>query len=342
MARVMLREWDSLPSGMLDASPDQLHRLLGGPSLIHLPGRRQPPLFLSVLLHGDETTGFTAVQSLLRKFNLENEPDSLPRALSIFIGNTAAVHRSMRRLEDQPDFNRIWSGDLYGDCPERDMIRQVTETMKRRGVFASVDIHNNTGLNPHYGCVNVLDERTLGLAGLFSDTVVYFRNPSEVQSIAFSKFCTAVTVECGQAGEVDGVQHATNYLCHLMDIEDLSLIPANEDASLFHTTAMVKVPRECTFSFEAEDQAADIVINRALEDRNFQELPAGTPFANIRNGSGLLQIIGEDKQDLSNDYLQIDAGLVTLNRAITLSMFTTNVNAVRQDCLCYFMEPYAL
>ena len=31
----------------------------------------------------------------------------------------------------------------------------------RRGVFASIDIHNNTGLNPHYGCVNQLDQHSL-------------------------------------------------------------------------------------------------------------------------------------------------------------------------------------
>ncbi len=338
----MVQEWESLPPDLLTVSADQLHRLIGGPSLIHLPGRRQPPLFVSVLLHGDETTGFEAVQDVLRQFDIESKSDGLPRALSIFIGNTAAAHRRIRRLEDQPDFNRIWSGDLYGDCPEKTMITEVTETMKHRGVFASVDIHNNTGRNPHYGCVNVLDLKTLALAGLFSETVVYFRSPAEVQSITFSEFCTAVTVECGQAGEVDGVLHATDYLCRVLELEDLDQSTASKPASLYHTTAIVKVPRECTFTFDVKDKSADIVINQSLESRNFQELEAGTHIATIRNGSGSLRITGEDNRDLADQFLANEQGHVTIKRAVTLSMFTTNVTAVRQDCLCYFMEPYPL
>ena len=338
----MLQEWEALPPDLLSASADQLHRLLGGPSLIHLPGRLEPPLFVSVLLHGDETTGFEAVQNMLRRFDAENKPDGLPRALSVFIGNTAAAHRRMRRLEDQPDFNRIWSGDLYGECPEQAMIRQVTETMKQRGVFASVDIHNNTGRNPHYGCVNVLDAKTMDLAGLFSDTVVYFRNPAEVQSMAFSEFCTAVTVECGQVGEVDGVQHATAYLNRLMELETLDQVTTSKPASLYHTTAIVKIPRECTFTFDAADKSADIVINKTLENRNFHELDMGTHIATVTNGSGSLRITGEDNSDLTDEFLSINDGHVTTKTPVTLSMFTTDIAAVRQDCLCYFMEPYLL
>jgi len=45
--------------------------------------------------------------------------------------------------------------------------------MRLRDVFASVDIHNNTGLNPHYGCVTALRHASLHLAAMFSRTVVY-------------------------------------------------------------------------------------------------------------------------------------------------------------------------
>ena len=53
-------------------------------------------------------------------------------------------------------------------------------------MFASIDIHNNTGLNPHYGCVNRLDPPFLHLATLFSRIVVYFKRPLGVQSAAFA------------------------------------------------------------------------------------------------------------------------------------------------------------
>jgi len=62
----MLTVLDSLPNGFLDTPARQLHCLLSGPTLIHLPGRRREPLFVSVLLHGNEDTGVVALQRLLR------------------------------------------------------------------------------------------------------------------------------------------------------------------------------------------------------------------------------------------------------------------------------------
>ena len=47
-----------LPLGLLELEATQVHTLLGGPTLIHLPGEREAPLFVSVLLHGNETTGW--------------------------------------------------------------------------------------------------------------------------------------------------------------------------------------------------------------------------------------------------------------------------------------------
>jgi succinylglutamate desuccinylase len=135
-------------------------------------------LFVSVLLHGNETTGWQAVRQLLRCYR-ERE---LPRSLSLFIGNVRAARYGQRRLDGQPDYNRIWGP---GSTPEHAMAEAVLRQMRQRGVFASVDIHNNTGTNPHYACVNYLDPSTLHLATLFGRTVLYFRRPEGVQSMAF-------------------------------------------------------------------------------------------------------------------------------------------------------------
>lgn len=65
--------------------------------------RLPEPLFVSMLLHGNETTGLLAVQRLLDKYR--DQP--LPRALSVFVGNVEAARLGLRRLEGQPDYNRI-------------------------------------------------------------------------------------------------------------------------------------------------------------------------------------------------------------------------------------------
>ena len=62
----MLTERYELPEGLLDQDSRGLEAYLGGPTLIHLPGKRQPALFISVLLHGNETSGWDALRALLR------------------------------------------------------------------------------------------------------------------------------------------------------------------------------------------------------------------------------------------------------------------------------------
>ncbi len=53
-----LEQLDHVPDGLLDVAPELLHTVLPSSTLIHLKGKQQAPLFISVLLHGNETTGF--------------------------------------------------------------------------------------------------------------------------------------------------------------------------------------------------------------------------------------------------------------------------------------------
>ena len=336
----MLQELHALPAGLLGASPRDLEPTLGGPTLIHLPGDRSPSLFVSVLMHGNEPVGWEAVSSLLagrleRFGNLR-----LPRALSLFIGNVSAAATGVRHLPDQPDYTRIWPGSDLSPTPEHRMMRQVVEIMRRRGVFASVDIHNNTGCNPHYGCVNVLDNRHLQLATLFSRTVVYFIRPCGVQSIAMGRLCPAVTLECGKVGEKHGVDHAREYLDACLHLSTLPEHPvASGDIDLFHTVAQVKVPEEVSFSFPPGD--ADILLNPDLERLNFRELPRGTALGRVDGHNGVrLDVRDEQGRDVTRRYFQIEGGELRLKLPVMPSMLTRDEAVIRQDCLCYIMERY--
>jgi hypothetical protein len=91
-------------------------------------------------------------------------------------------------------------------------MRDVISRMADREIFASVDVHNNTGVNPHYACVNVLEYPSLHLASLFGRTVVYFVRPRGVASMAMAALGPSVTLECGKVGQRLGVDHAVDYL----------------------------------------------------------------------------------------------------------------------------------
>ncbi len=332
----MLHIIETLPAGLLEREAHQLHEMLPGPTLMHLPGRRPESLFFSILLHGNEDTSWLALRELLR----EHQHRELPRALSIFIGNIAAARLRQRFLEDQPDYNRIWT-DLPGSAerPERAMTRQVTDIMRARGVFASLDIHNNTGLNPHYACLRRLDHRFFHLATLFSRTVVYFRRPEGVQAEPFSDFCPAVTVECGQPGQVHGMAHALDYMRACLNLAEIPTHPVPpHDIELYHTVAVLKVPEDASFGFDGED--VDIRLVDDLDHLNFRELPVDTTLGWVRPGSAArLEVMDERGRDVGERYLRVEDGEIRTNARVMPSMLTLNTRAIRQDCLGYFMEP---
>jgi succinylglutamate desuccinylase len=336
----MLQELDHLPEGLLDTESHALDSVLGAPTLIHLPGAREPALFLSVLMHGNETVGWEAVRGLLRERLAHFGELRLPRALSLFIGNVSAAAAGVRHLPGQPDYNRVWPGTELPHTPEHDLMARVVEIMQHRGAFASLDLHNNTGTNPHYACVNRIDNRFLNLASLFGRIVVYFNRPTGVQSRAMADLCPAVTVECGKVGEAHGVEHARAYIEAALNLARISPHPvAPQDIDLYHTVAQVRVRADVDFEFAPED--ADLQLNPSLEMLNFCELPRGMAFGRVRSGIGIgLEVRDERGEDVGARYFHVEDSELRLRQPVMPSMLTRNQVVIRQDCLCYLMERY--
>jgi len=328
-----LKQFDSLPPGLLDIPVEALHTLVPEPALFHLPGKRPETLFVSVLLHGNESTGFLAVQQLLRKY----QGQSLPRGLTLFFGNTQAARHNLRRLDGQPDFNRIWPGSGLTPSPETAWAAQICETMSRRGVFASVDVHNNTGRNPHYACINKLEREFLHLGALFGRLLVYFTHPKGIQSGAFAEFCPAVTLECGRPGQPHGTEHALEFLDSCLHLREFPAHPvARQDVDLYHTVAQVCIAEDASFSFT--ERSADLLLDRGLERLNFTEIAAGTAFG--RTSAARLPVVARDNAGLpvTERFFEIRDGQLTLKRPTMPSMLTLDERVIRQDCLCYLME----
>lgn len=325
---------DALPAGFLDAQARGLYSILTGPTLIHLPGKRPKPLFASVLLHGNEDTGLKAVQAVLQKY----VGRELPRAFSLFIGNIAAARAGMRRLENQVDYNRIWPGADDTTHPEYAIMARVVEEMKVRKVFASIDIHNNTGFNPHYACINRLDPPFFHLARLFSRIVVYFIRPSGVQSAAFADICPAITVECGKAGAGAADNHAEGLVEAALHLDHFPEQPLQrQELDLYHTVATVKVPASIDFLFG--QGKAGIIFEAELDHFNFRELQPGTCFGRVDSGCPMpLEAWDEEGAEVTAKYFELTDGLLLTRRMFIPAMITRDERVVRQDCLCYLME----
>ncbi|WP_438970443.1 M14 family metallopeptidase [Methylophaga sp.] len=330
----LLQQLDSLPDALLDVSPQDLYQILPTPTLLHLKGKQNNTLFISVMLHGNETTGLLAVQSLLKKY----QSKMLPRNVSIFFGNVQAAREGQRRLDGQADFNRIWPGTEYAANDETRMAQQIVDVMADHDLFASVDIHNNTGLNPHYGCINRLDPAYQQLATLFARFVVYFTSPKGVQSAAFAEICPAVTLECGRPDQTYGVKHAFDFIDSCLNLAELPKTPVHpQDIDLFHTVAQVKVKQDIRFSFD--DIAVPLLLDRDLEKMNFFEVPAGTAIGRVDNITQLpVEARDEYGEDVSERFFELHNQELLFKRPTMPSMMTLNERVIKQDCLCYLME----
>ena len=336
----MLQQLDHLPERLLSLEANQLHDVLGGPTIIYLAGRRQPELFISVLMHGNETTGWDAIRNLLNHYLQAPHQHQFPRSIALFIGNTEAAKHGVRHLSNQPDYNRVWPGTEYPPCPEQAMMQEVVDIMRSRDIFASVDVHNNTGLNPHYACVNKIDPATLHLATLFGRSVVYFTKPSGVASMAMMQLCPSVTLECGKIGQRHSTQHAWEYLDACLH---LSAHPVHEvaphDIDLFHTTAIVKVAEDVSFGYSGND--LDLLLDNDLEHYNFTELQTGTTFGKLLNQARVpFEVTDEHGENVYHRYFESSADVIRTRMEVMPSMLTPDVQVIRQDCLCYLMERY--
>lgn len=332
--RLRLNQMDCLPHGLLEATSETLHTILPEPTLIHLSGKQAAPLFISVLLHGNEPTGFMAMQLLLKKY----QNKQLPRSLSLFFGNTVAASYNVRRLDNQPDYNRIWPGAEMPDCAETALANEIVSVMKLRSPFASIDLHNNTGLNPHYACINKLDNRFLQLASLFGRLIVYFNHPKGVQSAAFAEICPAVTLECGRPGQQHGVEHALEFLNSCLNLYELPQHQIlSRDIDLFHTVAQVKIDDQVNFSFNRA--GADLLLNQDLERMNFTEVSPGTVLGTSKNNTSM-PVIAKDESgnNVTDDFFSVQDGELQISRRTMPSMLTLDERVIRQDCLCYLME----
>lgn len=324
----MLKVMSELPDGLLDCAPREVADAVPEPTLIHLQGRSGRPLFVSILLHGNEITGLLAMQRVLKYYRGRE----LPRPLSLFVGNTRAATAGKRLLEGQPDYNRIWSA---GEGPEHDMTREVLERMRQIEPVACLDIHNNSGRNPMYTVVSRRDQANLSLASRFSRTVVYATRPDTTCSAGFSHICPAVAVESGLPGDPEGVDAVVRYVSDSLELPD-PIHHVEFDIDLFHSVAVVKLGPGCTCSTTGDE--ADLQLDPAIERYNFKEIGPGTRLGRIRQGRSSCIDVQPFEPGGDRSWLQVQDGELTTARTLMPAMLTSDPEIVKWDCLCYVME----
>jgi len=331
-----------VPHAFLDISYRDIKKLFETPTLIQLKGAKSPALFVSILLHGNEFSGLQIIQKILTKYKTTNG-FKLPRDLYVFVGNVDAAELGLRALGGQIDFNRAWPGTPHSDSDKAILIQALIDTITKEDLFASIDLHNNTGKNPHYGCISDVTKENKYLCTLFNHIGMVFKTPKGVSTMAFDGLCPAITLECSTPGNEPAIEKAFSLIDDLMHMDHFPDRPVpKHDLQLVQNSATIKINKDVTIAFEEEDNThedIDLVIAKNFDRHNFTLLAQDEVFAHSKVDKPLV-VTSEDGKDITDTIIQNDHGKISLKKSLMPAMITLDTNIVLQDCLCYLLEDY--
>jgi succinylglutamate desuccinylase len=322
-----------LPDGFFDISTANIRMLFPNPTLIQLDGEDPNFLFISILLHGNEYTGLKVMQRVLAE-----HAQDLPRSILLFIGNVRAAEADRRFLPGQVDYNRCWPGHVLETSATSQMMQRVVEIAHGLPLFAAIDIHNNTGKNPHYACITDPSPQNQNLAARFNRVAMVFKQKG-VSTMAFDGICPAITLECGLPGDPKGIEHACRFIEGMLTLDKLpDTMPTRHALHLVESHLTLNVPEHVSFEFDPAADA-DLRFETDIEDRNFTLFDPHQVFGYTRIARPL-SITDPDGHDVTDEIMRVEEGKIYLNNTLMPAMLTRDKLVVRQDCLCHLLQDY--
>ena len=215
-------------------------------------------------------------------------------------------------------------------------MQKITESE----LFAAIDLHNNTGKNPPYGCITAVNEKNKYLSSFFNHIGMVFHIPKGVSTMAFDDICPAVTLECSTPGNRLGIDKAVALIDDLMHMDHFPDKPLpSHDLQLVKNIAVLKIAKGVNFGFEDEEGIFDLTLIENFDRHNFTRLETSEVFARTTLDKPLIAT-AEDGRDLTDELISNNNGAISLKKPLMPAMITLDKHIIIQDCLCYLLEDY--
>jgi succinylglutamate desuccinylase len=321
----------ALPDGFCDFDATDILEYFSTPTLIKLDGQKSPPVFVSILLHGNEFSGLKTMQAYLRKY-----ADNLPRSLYLFVGNVEAASAGKRVLPHQTDYNRCWPGSTLSSRYETNLMQSVINQITQEPLFAAIDLHNNTGENPHYAGMSQVNSQNQYLAALFHHMALVIKWPRGLSIMAFDNICPSVVLECAKPGNEHGIKQALELVETVMQLDQFPQKSApQKNLQLLKTLATLNIAEQHSFNFNPSI-VKDINFVENFDRWNFTEVSLDQAIAETRVSQPL---IATDQlgNDITDKIIIVKDGKVYLKQTCTPAMISMDEAIVLQDCLCHLL-----
>ena len=327
---------DPAPSS-IDADPVAWLAALGAPTVVRLTGvDRSRRRGVSTLVHGDEPSGFLALHAFLR--------GGVRPAVDV-VATIAAVDAARappgfahRFLPGRRDLNRCFPGGaVLDDDVQLRLARALHDALLGDAPLeALVDLHNNSGRNPCYALVPVVDERRLQVAALFDTTLVMDagRLPGTLTDAVAAR-TPSVTVECGQGADPAAHDAARGGLARFLTRDRLFDAPP-PPFSVFAGNQPVRLAPDAVVAFgDVPVDGADLTLFADVDRFNFTTMPPGTALGVVGGRRVFPLVVPTPNGDVARDLFAVDGDRLVTVQPVTPVMMTTKLAAARGDCLCY-------
>lgn len=334
-----LRLWNNPAPDELGGTVYQFLGLLGGPCCIIIPGKDATRCrFVVTLLHGNEPSGAIALH---RWLTVERSVPAVDLYL-VVMNVPAALEEppfSYRQLPDTRDLNRCFKEPFEDD--QGTLAKALLDLIHRMQPEALIDLHNTSGMGPAFGVAIYFDQKHDALVSFFTERLVVTDLRLGALMELSEQDVPTVTIECGGAGEEESHRTAFDGLQRYFLARDLfSQENTAWPIDVLHNPVRLELDSSLSIAYgEQANPAVDICLRVDIEHFNFGEAPPDVHLGWVSDrGWAGMQVLNSKGDNLRDEFLRRDKGVVFPATKLKLFMITGNPAIALSDCLFYAVK----
>ena len=330
-----IRYWYQPAADQIGDSVEAFLRNMGGPTLIHVPGKdRSRKRAVSTLLHGNEPSGTRAVFRWLQE-GVEPAVDMLLFIVSV---KTTLLEPLFfyRHLPEEKDPNRCFKEPFEGE--QGALALAMLDLLQKHQPEALIDIHNTSGMGPAFSVSMKQDAAHEALTSLFCERMLITGLRLGALFEYSERNVPTVTIECGGSQDPRSDEIAYQGLVRYASQADVLTPPdADWELDILHEPVRVEISADASICYQEQpDPAVDVTLPPDVERHNFGRIlpdvvlgwvkPDSWQKISVKTAKGL---------DVKARLLRLCEGRLQPAQALKLFMVTTNPAIAKSDCLFY-------